>query len=580
MPSLDYVCTRAGGPPLAGAPGAASVPSELAAPLLKAEPAGAPPGALLGLASGARSALVRVGGVWYRLKGSGMHTLGFTVAHVPPLGSALPAGAAVRGRQVRGSAFPKEAVCELAMAARVGRTLARAGCVGANEPVAYAIYGEEHRPFGREFPIACIVERTVGDRRLGTHAQLGLRALLLLLLRGADGRASEPPTWSCATCTLENNFTALRCALCSDRKPAPGAGAGGGAPAAALPDDAPLRAAFPPARPREDGDAPEFRVQGSDVPISTERFFNDRYIAGAKYNAACAQGAEGTSVPNDDFLALPGQLWVMPRSAATLADLSAAPAAGARAFLAAVEVSGVAALACAAAPPPQWEAAPGGARKMDATWAAAWGAALRDAARALARLPPGASALAYLFARLGHDAGAALRALHDGGIVWGTYTDKLSAGTIHNNSHTNNFVVLPEGAHPVRLLGMLDLDMAFPAEAWVNQASGAVGLGAAPFRRLQSLEAACTAAAMAGWAPGGVPQNMLPAFLEAERAAGPFAPWAQSALADTMMLAFEAAYRGQQAVGGGAPPDVDAGLHAAAHAFLRLALILQAHYRA
>ena len=132
----------------------------------------------------------------------------------------------------------------------------------------------------------------------------------------------------------------------------------------------------------------------------------------------------------------------------------------------------------------------------------------------------------------------------------------------------------------MRLLGVLDLDMAFSAEAWVDVATGAVGKPRAAFARLQDLEYAGMAETMASFCPDGVPQHMIAPLEEDLRAAGSEAPLALSALSDTMMLSFEAAYLGAAAVGGGEPPLFNARLHAAAHAVLRLALILQARYRA
>jgi hypothetical protein len=217
---------------------------------------------------------------------------------------------------------------------------------------------------------------------------------------------------------------------------------------------------------------------------------------------------------------------------------------------------------------------------MGARWERVWREELRGAEAALDALPAGASALAYLHARLGFDAGCSLRALHDSGLSWGTYWDKMChPSQWHNNSHANNFVVVPEGAAEGgtgRFLSVLDLDMAFSAASFVDLRTGAVGKRPAAFARLLAFEAACSAESIA--AP--VPQNLL-SYVEArQREAGPAAAWAQTALSDTMLLAFFSAYRGEAAAGGGAPPPADARLHAAAHALLRLALVIQANYLA
>ena len=55
--------------------------------------------------------------------------------------------------------------------------------VGANTPVAMMLYsGAAQLPLGPTVPTVCIVERTLGDRRLRTHVLAGLDLLLPLLI--------------------------------------------------------------------------------------------------------------------------------------------------------------------------------------------------------------------------------------------------------------------------------------------------------------------------------------------------------------------------------------------------------------
>ena len=69
--------------------------------------------------------------------------------------------------------------------------------------------------------------------------------------------------------------------------------------------------------------------------------------------------------------------------------------------------------------------------------------------------------IAYIYDRLGAEAGAFLRVFHNNKISWGTYRDDLAA---HCNAHGNNLVVLPPapcGKDNVWWTAPLDFDMAF-----------------------------------------------------------------------------------------------------------------------
>ncbi len=52
-----------------------------------------------------------------------------------------------------------------------------------NTSVAMSLYGSpEQNVMGAQFPTACIVQKTIGDRRLGSHVFAGLEILMPLLV--------------------------------------------------------------------------------------------------------------------------------------------------------------------------------------------------------------------------------------------------------------------------------------------------------------------------------------------------------------------------------------------------------------
>ena len=273
-----------------------------------------------------------------------------------------------------------------------------------------------------------------------------------------------------------------------------------------------------------------------------------------------------------------------PRDATGMADLAGASAPpAARAWLAAAERAGVAAMRDAP-PPQQWTR--GGLRAMAPEWVPVWAAAVESAGAALAALPADAPpALAYLFARLGSDAGDIIRGLHSAGISWGTYQDTMChESQYHCNAHANNFVVAAPGAVAAgapgarSLLTCLDLDMAFDAAGFVDTETGAVGRDAAAFECLLYYEKLNTYDVLAG----SDAHNLLPDSEPAQAALFKLRrnaqlEVAQSALSDTLLLNFRRA----SGLGEGcAPPAWTPALHEAAHALMRLAIIVMADYAA
>ena len=92
-------------------------------------------------------------------------------------------------REVRGSAFVHSARRELHMA----REIAAAGCASANVPLGVWRYAADASPFGDSelLQAACCIERTFGDRRLGTHVLGGLALLLPQLLADDDAASLQ-----------------------------------------------------------------------------------------------------------------------------------------------------------------------------------------------------------------------------------------------------------------------------------------------------------------------------------------------------------------------------------------------------
>ena len=362
VPALDLVRT----PSAASGDALAALPAALRAPLIKVRESEAPPGALRGVASGTRSALVKIEGVWYRLKGCGNNDEGFTVrsSAVQKLG---PDAAGRRTETLydadgkvsffpsvdaRGAAFPWTAARELVMSGRLAAALAPFDAASANLPVASMSYtGAAQNPLGAGSPTACIVERTLGDRRLGSHLLAGLELLLPLLLCDEEG--------------------------------AEGSLAGG---------EGALRTAFPSARPTESG-----------APIPTALFVGDHVLA-SFYSFQAPDIAEAMLLKPfyDPAAGLEGAGWALPRDGSTMANLPGNAAAH-DALKAAERAANVSRFV-----PQQFTRE--GPRPMAPEWLPLWTQAVGEYAAALKALPAGgASLLAYMFSRLGDDAGTVIR---------------------------------------------------------------------------------------------------------------------------------------------------------------------------
>merc|ERR1711970_740611 len=124
-------------------------------------------------ASGVRSCTLKIGDEWYRLKGSGNNDEGFIVkCKLQKVGQSDEMKFT---RQIRGSAWRHTSLRENYIAAHLGNTTEPKGILPANSAMGMYVYDAPNQPFGPDteehesMVPACIVQRTLGDRRLGTH---------------------------------------------------------------------------------------------------------------------------------------------------------------------------------------------------------------------------------------------------------------------------------------------------------------------------------------------------------------------------------------------------------------------------
>lgn len=126
-----------------------------------------------------RSCTLKLGDKWYRLKGSGNNDEGFIVKQE----TYNRDGQEQFTLTIRGSAWMHTAIRENAMTARLAAAMEPHGVMGANIAMGAYEYGAPNQPFGPDVSVpACIVEGTLGDRRLGTHVIAGLELLMPILV--------------------------------------------------------------------------------------------------------------------------------------------------------------------------------------------------------------------------------------------------------------------------------------------------------------------------------------------------------------------------------------------------------------
>lgn len=120
--------------------------------------------------------------------------------------------------------------------------------------------------------------------------------------------------------------------------------------------------------------------------------------------------------------------------------------------------------------------------------------------------------------------------------------------------------------------------MAFDAASFVDLESGAVGLAPGRFARLLHFERSQMLSVLSGAdATSGVPRDMRPHVTQVYLAA-PHLAVVRDALVDTMVRAYQAGLAGDAA--SGAVPQHHPLLHAAAHAYMRLAICVMGSYAA
>eukprot|EP00455_Lapot_gusevi_P023869 TRINITY_DN2478_c0_g1_i1.p1 TRINITY_DN2478_c0_g1~~TRINITY_DN2478_c0_g1_i1.p1 ORF type:complete len:528 (-),score=190.56 TRINITY_DN2478_c0_g1_i1:96-1592(-) len=208
IPSYDYQLSKSND--------VSALPAQLQQPLLKV-PQEDPAEKIPGVKSGVRSALVKLGGRWYRLKGCGNNDQGFPV---------VPVSANPNLINIRGSSFSHTTAIELVMSQRIASILQSEGFLCANASLGwfeYALPETSHERVVR----CCTVFETLGNKRLGDHLLTGLERLLPFCLANTDstelvnrfngmGRvdgAEVSPTWLAVLMDSVDYLCATDCTL-------------------------------------------------------------------------------------------------------------------------------------------------------------------------------------------------------------------------------------------------------------------------------------------------------------------------------------------------------------------------------
>ena len=379
----------------------------------------------VGFACGVRSAIVRVDGKWYRLKGCGNNDIGF------------PLRVNSTNREFRGCMFPETAARELYMSKAVCDVLGPLGFLGANEPLGWY----EYDPFEQKTVLrkmgsppkwtpatskpytlprvlrCCGLFKINGDRRLDCHVLNGLELLLPRVCAGADMKSvlGAFPTArnDVAKGTPQQtgevvaySFEIMWHMSMFGKFPTPGAG-----------DSSTLyNALVDPSKLNVKESAPAFPSR-SIVP-----------------------GGDGKE-----------ELWISyQRQQPTNVELAHTKnpvVAGDKMY----------------------------PRLPDAKWKPLWDKCEEELKKYYAA--GGKPLLPYLYWRFGFECGTILRAFTNAGLSWGTYDDPLGS---HCNAHANNLVLLAENAegHNQTFLAPLDLDMSFTKDNFIFSYYKMAGRGA------------------------------------------------------------------------------------------------------
>ena len=402
------------------------------------------------------------------------------------------------------------------MTARIAETLEPKGILGANVSMGYYIYGAPNQVMGPEFPPACIVEMTRGDRR-SVHSTLGCYSLLCcvnLRIGVHDVRLGTH---------VQSGIELLLPFLLDEHKLDPEA----------------LKAVFPEAR----------RALSEKELIETAQFMTD-HLLGIEFAAQgiLPEGAHGLDFQNT------------PRDETSLANGAAFPLP----------------LTIPVDAPLQWTSE--GSRHMTPEWSELWEKTTDELRERLEAAGGGEAVLSYLYSRMGHDCGRFIGELHKLKISWGTYQDEMCFdGQWHCNAHANNMVLLAEGESQDMFLSYLDLDMAFDSETFVEcwgktAPKGTVGQDPEAFAKLLRREHVNFMEVLAGAdSTSGVPQvamHVVEAHCEATKLV-------KSLLYDTLILGYLRGYTGEEHY---PVMEVDPVLHAAAYSVCKLAVMVMADY--
>ena len=617
MPCLDYVLR---GPASASTdrlpPSCTDLsawPAALRRPLIKAKHTGGHPGIAKAVASGVRSALVKIGSTWYRLKGCGNNDEGFIVRknvdnaallnssfadhHPPPSTPSANAAVTLPPRdphwyEIRGCAFEHTAVRELALTSKVASALERVErgdrCRGTscNRAMGLYRYGDLHQPLGPAAAPCCIVEETLGDRRLGTHVLAGIEILLPLIvdIEQLDVKA--------------------------------------------------LEAAFPPRR----------LALGGGGLVDTESLMTDLFMAFSANDAAVRQGEPPECGEH-------GLEWGdVERDAGILAFVGGGGVGGGKGASARIPLRRQKGDTL-----PPWQYTREGKKKTDPRWGEVWQAACTALNRNDGGSDSGSgsgsgsgdsccddsscsrgddsggrsssddysngstndggcgdcpsdctadidadrsAALGYLFSRLGYDAGRFMGGMHhDLKLSWGTYQDDMCRkhlGEWHCNAHSDNMVLLPptigaggvEGGVGVTVggaddsstsfLGFLDLDMAFDGETSITdnatvgatEADHALLLQREHINFMYSLSRPPVPESASGDTTRHSEQAKAKAAVQ-----GPVQAMVLTALLDTLLLGYLRGYTGEDRF---PVAPFNARLHAMGYEICKLALVVTA----
>ena len=483
VPSLDVVTTEI-------SVDVSAWPIALQSPLIKTgEFSVAEPKAVV---SGCRSACVKIENEWFRLKGCGNNADGFiskTSEMVIEIGKPKQ-----KTRQIRGSAFVHTALMENYNGAVLSQALEPHGILSANIPMGYYLYDDERQhpiPLTSEhFQPACIVEKTRGDRRLGTHILAGISLLLNELIdydqidsekllscfpatrksQIAGGLGVQVTTASeiFSNLQLESSMMLLtQCATVAEYDAAVSV----------------FRETIAIAR---QGILSESSIPNDDEirkiledTISSRLFTEDDAVSALCLKEGISQSDFYNwlhSSGHGDDCTVASALWkilihwaVEPPPQKPLPVISIHDLSDARGYILPEKTPNKDQLPIQFFNDMRTNVV--GSKACDPRWQEKWSNACTELAHHLDSLRNTKSVLAYLFSRLGFECGSFLSSLHNVcNVSWGTYQDAMChPAQWHCNAHINNMVILsPASSNVQSYLGYLDLDMAFDAKSYVE----------------------------------------------------------------------------------------------------------------